>query len=130
MATQINEIECSHCHIPFKNYFNLCPNCGLPNPLITNTAHKELERIKAAFGVCDAPQQADSVNHPSHYTNHPSGIECIEVAEQMGFCLGNVIKYIWRADLKNGTEDLEKAAWYLNREIEKRKKAEANAPTA
>lgn len=40
----------------------------------------------------------------------------------MGFTLGNAIKYIWRADLKNGTEDLEKAIWYLNREMEKRKR--------
>jgi hypothetical protein len=38
----------------------------------------------------------------------------------MGFCLGNAMKYIWRADLKNGTEDLRKAIWYLEREIAKR----------
>jgi len=59
----------------------------------------------------------DSVNHPKHYTEHPSGIECIQVTEHMSFCLGNAIKYIWRADLKNGVEDLKKAVWYLNREI-------------
>jgi hypothetical protein len=42
----------------------------------------------------------------------------------MGFNLGNTIKYVWRADLKNDAiEDLEKAAWYLAREIERRKKA-------
>ena len=52
----------------------------------------------------------DAVNHPKHYTDHPSGIECIQVTEHMGFCLGNAIKYIWRADLKNDAiEDLEKA---------------------
>ena len=62
----------------------------------------------------------DSVNHPKHYTEHPSGIECIQVTEYMGFCLGNAIKYIWRADLKNGVEDLKKAVWYLNREINRR----------
>jgi len=62
----------------------------------------------------------DPVNHPRHYTNHPSGIECIQVAEHMGFCLGNAIKYIWRADMKNGIEDLEKAIWYIRREIERR----------
>ena len=40
----------------------------------------------------------------------------------MGFCLGNAVKYIWRADLKNDAiEDLEKAAWYLNQEIKRRK---------
>lgn len=64
----------------------------------------------------------DPVNHPKHYTNHPSGVECIQITEHMGFNLGNAIKYIWRADLKNGIEDLRKAAWYIEREIEKREK--------
>lgn len=64
----------------------------------------------------------DNVNHPEHYTSHPSGIECIQVTEHMNFCLGNAVKYIWRADLKNeAIEDLEKAAWYINREILRRK---------
>ena len=67
---------------------------------------------------------SDAVNHPPHYTEHPSGIECIEVTEHMGFCIGNAIKYLWRADLKHddAIEDLKKAAWYINREIERRKK--------
>jgi hypothetical protein len=38
----------------------------------------------------------------------------------MGFCLGNAVKYIWRADMKNGVEDLQKAVWYLQREIARR----------
>jgi hypothetical protein len=65
----------------------------------------------------------DPVNHPKHYTNHPSGVECIEITRHMGFNLGNAMKYIWRADLKNDAiEDLEKAVWYLKDEIQKRKK--------
>ena len=64
----------------------------------------------------------DMVNNPKHYTEHPSGVQCITVTEHMNFCLGNAIKYLWRADLKNGLEDLEKARWYINREIERRKK--------
>jgi len=53
--------------------------------------------------------RADVVNHPPHYTAHPSGIECIQVTEHMGFCIGNAMKYLWRADLKgNAIEDLEK----------------------
>ena len=65
----------------------------------------------------------DMVNHPPHYTNHPSGVECIQITEHMNFCLGNALKYIWRADLKgNGIEDLEKAAFYIAREIERRKR--------
>jgi hypothetical protein len=65
--------------------------------------------------------QADPVNHPKHYTNHPSGIECIQITEHMGFNLGNAIKYIWRADLKaDAIEDLKKSVWYIQREIAKR----------
>lgn len=66
---------------------------------------------------------APAVNHPVHYNAHPSGIECIEVVRYMNFNLGNVIKYIWRAGIKGGdvsTQDLKKAAWYLNDEIERR----------
>jgi hypothetical protein len=63
----------------------------------------------------------DNVNSPKHYTSHPSGIECIQVTEHMGFNLGNAVKYIWRADLKNdAVEDLRKARWYIDREIQKR----------
>ena len=65
----------------------------------------------------------DPVNHPKHYTSHPSGIECIQVTEHMSFCIGNAVKYLWRADLKNDAiEDLEKARWYIEREIARRKK--------
>lgn len=65
----------------------------------------------------------DMVNHPPHYTQHPSGVECIQITEHMNFCLGNAIKYIWRAGLKSESaiEDLEKAVWYVSREIEKLK---------
>ena len=62
----------------------------------------------------------DPVNHPKHYTDHPSGIECIQITEHLSFTIGNAIKYLWRADLKNGVEDLKKAAWYIQREIAKR----------
>lgn len=68
----------------------------------------------------------DMVNNPKHYTDHPSGIECIEITEHMGFCLGNAIKYIWRADLKNDAiEDLNKAIWYIHREIKRRGNGDA-----
>ena len=71
---------------------------------------------KGGFGM------NDPVNHPKHYTSHPSGVECIQITRHMGFNLGNAMKYIWRADLKhNAIEDLEKAVFYLKDEIEKRK---------
>lgn len=73
---------------------------------------------------------ADLVNHPPHYTSHPSGIECIDVVEHYGFSIGNAIKYLWRAGLKgDAIEDLRKAAWYVNREIERRTRDQAQAGT-
>ena len=70
--------------------------------------------------------EPDVVNKPPHYTEHPSGIECIQVTEHMGFNLGNAIKYIWRAgDKGNELEDLKKARWYLDREVERLSKKEA-----
>lgn len=66
----------------------------------------------------------EAVDHPVHYNRHPSGVECIDVVEHMGFNLGNAVKYIWRADEKgNAIQDLEKAAWYIQREIDRRKVA-------
>lgn len=62
---------------------------------------------------------ADMVNHPPHYTGHPSGVECIEVAEHLPFCLGNAFKYLFRRDAKgNPLENIEKAIWYVNRHNE------------
>lgn len=62
----------------------------------------------------------DLVNHPPHYTSHPSGVECIEITEHLDFCIGNAIKYLWRAGLKGEAkvEDMKKAIWYINRKIE------------
>ena len=60
----------------------------------------------------------DPVNHPQHYTSHPSSVECIQITEHFNFCIGNAIKYLWRAGLKGkALEDLRKAVWYINREI-------------
>jgi hypothetical protein len=77
--------------------------------------------VDPSAGVNLRQQEHDTVNRPKHYTNHPSGIECIQITEHMGFNLGNALKYIWRCDLKqDAVEDLKKAVWYINREIEKR----------
>ena len=72
------------------------------------------------------PDQPDAIN-PSHYKSHPSGVECIEIAEHFGYNLGNALKYIWRAGLKgDAVVDLKKAAWYLDREIKRREKLADN----
>lgn len=63
-------------------------------------------------------QPSDPVNHPPHYTGHPSGVECITVTEHHNFCIGNAIKYLWRAGSKgDAVQDLRKAIWYIEREI-------------
>ena len=69
--------------------------------------------------VEDTKLHLDEVNQPKHYVSHPCGVECIQVVEHMNFCLGNAIKYIWRAGLKTEDQikDLKKARWYIDREI-------------
>ena len=67
----------------------------------------------------------DNVNHPKHYTN--GKVECIDALESAttdlkgieAVCTANVIKYMWRWKLKNGSEDLKKAKWYLDKLIDK-----------
>lgn len=64
------------------------------------------------------------INHPPHYTSHPSGVECLTITRHMGFNLGNAVKYIWRADMKgDALSDLRKAAFYIADEIAKREAA-------
>lgn len=99
--------------------------------------HKSLDGTlwTAAQAMPDA--DVDNINHPKHYNSHPSGIECIVIAEHHNFNIGNVLKYLWRAGLKSvpvsahaaaGTTpidkvaevtDLKKARWYLDREIQR-----------
>ena len=72
--------------------------------------------------IDDEPQ--DNVNHPNHYSN--SSIECIDAMEAMltpeqfiGYLRGNIFKYQWRYENKNGIEDLRKSEWYFNKLLEK-----------
>lgn len=72
--------------------------------------------IKNRFGPpCGT---VDPVDHPPHYTWLPAGVEVIDITECFSFVLGNVLKYVMRADHKGKPiEDLKKARWYLDREI-------------
>lgn len=83
------------------------------------------EEPEPAFDhVKGSPEKADPVNSPGHYT-WLNGIEVIEITEHFNFLLGNVLKYVMRADHKGKPiEDLEKAAWYLSREIANRKSSD------
>jgi len=69
---------------------------------------------------------SEAVKHPQHYGGADNTYEAIKVIDawELGFHLGNTVKYVSRAGKKgDAVEDLEKAAWYLAREIERRKKA-------
>ena len=105
--------ECQYCAIKKEfNIMDICDSCG---------------NIKgtSACKYCDANKVAqenahknDAVSHPNHYTS--GGIECIHAIksalteeEFRGYVKGNVLKYVWRERLKNGDEDLKKAATYI-----------------
>lgn len=79
-------------------------------------------------GQVDIPENhggSDPVNHPGHYTWLKNGVEVIDITENFNFLLGNVLKYVMRADHKGKPlEDLKKAVWYLEREIANREAAE------
>jgi len=90
---------------------------------------KEENTAKNAFSAYDIqkpqPKQDERVNHPKHY-QHPSGVECITIARHHDFNIGNALKYIWRAGLKQEQgisqtdkqiEDLQKAVFYIQDEI-------------
>lgn len=83
-------------------------------PLAEGAEHPSRSRAASSL------RAADPVDHPAHYTDHPSGVECITVTEHMNFNVGNAVKYLWRAGRKgDALTDLRKAAWYVNREIER-----------
>lgn len=84
------------------------------------------------IGIPDAPTEVipvavvakeddgtyEYVQHPKHYNNHPSGVECIDIAERMGFNIGNAFKYVYRRNSKaDAQKDVEKAIFYVEREI-------------
>lgn len=117
MFTKINGYEpnfsskCGSCkyresmaNIQSKKYCNFNP-------------HPKFTPVKNWF----ADEEDEDVSNPKHYTSHPSGVECIEIAEHMGFNLGNAQKYLWRAGLKSddASKDLKKAIWYIEREIQR-----------
>lgn len=110
---------------------------GIPklNATFCKRCKGSTENPASFFGYCsfeclqlskhDREPRDQAVDHPAHYNAHPSGIECIEVVRHMSFNIGNAMKYLWRADEKGApVEDLKKAVWYLNDEIDQR---ESNA---
>ena len=86
-----------------------------------------------AVGTTGHELDPEGINHPQHYNVHPAGIECIDVIEHMTHNIGAAIKYLWRAGLKPGEKDekdIKKAIWYLERELERRRRMADRAGTA
>lgn len=111
-----NPYKCLKCDAPCEHPMFYCDACLAERPRERPAVRPEPDPVH------------DPVNHPKHYTSHPSGVECIQITEHMSFNLGNALKYLWRADEK-GTPitDLEKAVWYISREIAKRQRAADSA---
>ena len=122
--------ECTTCfYSELDGKIHPCNDCEgydkwVNRSIFIREASKPLSEAVKEWVDCK-DEETDVVNKPPHYTEHPSGIECIQVTEHMGFNLGNAIKYIWRCDLKkDAIEDLKKAKWYIEREIDKRERSE------
>ena len=128
-------IEDSYCKCCFFNDSWICELMEIPKYCGTDTrfdnksiSYKLVELCKTKDMEKKTEIKADNVNHPAHYNSHPSGIECIEIARHHNFNIGNAIKYLWRAGLKSEkgmedadkqVEDLRKAIFYINDEIER-----------
>ena len=91
-------------------------------------AETQVDKLKLER-VCKE-NSIDNVNHPKHYTSHPSRVECIDITRYYPFAVGCAIKYLWRAGLKSDAslsdkekeiEDLNKAIWYINDRIKQLK---------
>ena len=104
-----------------------CSNCALHNSGIS-CDFEQNENVERGYAILFPEPENDPVNRPSHYTD--GKIEVIEFIEDknLGFCLGNAVKYIARAGKKDPTkeiEDLNKAKWYIERRIKELKEARA-----
>lgn len=88
-----------------------------PKEVIDKLYERQWRSIMAAPDVPDSAYHP--VEYPKHYNKHPAGVECINIVEHYDFCVGNAIKYLWRAGIKskNPLEDLKKAKWYIERKI-------------
>ena len=106
--------------------YNVCTDLNNYKPISYNEVKKKIQQQTANTPT----QQSNNVYHPKHYTSHPSGVECIDIARHYCFNIGCAIKYLWRAGLKNEKgmtdkakeiEDLQKAVWYINDRIKELK---------
>jgi hypothetical protein len=116
--------SCKTCPYNINHYD--CLLVELPEDYFSEVVKDELKKISGTV-----TEKCDVVNHPSHYTQ--GNVECIEALASAtinlegieAVCTANAIKYLWRWKEKNGTQDLDKAIWYIN----KLKKEIGNANT-
>lgn len=96
-----------------------CIGCGPFNKCSCDRKRREFTDCEPIGRAADmaVPPAVDMVNHPPHYIK-PWG-EVIDITEHMSFCLGNVVKYVLRWEDKGGLEDLRKALFYLEREVDR-----------
>ena len=131
MLEVVKRDNCNDC------FFRGRVECGVMSPMRcssdirnddTSIIYKLVEQCNPKDMEQKTEIKVDNVNHPAHYNSHPSGIECIEIARHHNFNIGNAIKYLWRAGLKSEkgmedadkqVEDLRKAIFYINDEIER-----------
>ena len=124
--------DCAHCFFCVNGICKLEAEtlyCGYNTRVDKRIiSYKLVEQCKPKDMEQTTEIKVDNVNHPAHYNSHPSGIECIEIARHHNFNIGNAIKYLWRAGLKSEkgmedadkqVEDLRKAIFYINDEIER-----------
>jgi len=98
----------------------------LKRKLVEMTATEPVELVFESSEKDRPPLNQDDVVHPWHYNVHPSGVECITIIQEFTFNIGAAVKHLWRAGLKGGTlKDLRKAAQYIEFEIARLEKAEA-----
>ena len=126
----INKVVTIHHTSGENESFNIGYNDELKKQIIS-FIHEFSENNEINTGINRLSPMEDKVNRPSHYTGHPSGVECIDITEYYDFCVGNAIKYLWRAGLKKEDgvsdkekeiEDLKKAAYYIDRKIKQLEK--------
>jgi hypothetical protein len=117
--TSVSPNVCIVCELPIM-VGDICGNCaGDPASVLMAMRRRQSRAIDKSIAGVLPPKE--TVNHPKHYNAHPSGVECITIVEHFNFNVGNAIKYLWRADEKgHELEDLKKALWYCQREIERR----------
>ena len=93
-----------------------------------NETTKQIRKAVVKPAVSDGNQDGfDPVNRAKHYNVHTSGIECIDIIEHFDFLIGSIVKYAWRAGLKDGAtkrQDLAKCRWYADRAIEREDKCD------